>query len=149
MKVSKHVEKLLRQGRNPKELVELGFPKSVVTRVHRQLKEEKAARGPKAAKGRAEGKGRPQPPPVSSDEITPIQQRLASLESEIKELETRVEVLEAIGRDLESMEARLDGTPALGIRSRFTCSCGASGFVALHIQCTKCGKETWWGWFPK
>jgi len=21
--------------------------------------------------------------------------------------------------------------------------------VALHIQCTKCGKETWWGWWPE
>jgi hypothetical protein len=50
MKASKHVEKLLRQGRNPKELVELGFPKSVVTKVRRQLKKEKAARGQKGTK---------------------------------------------------------------------------------------------------
>jgi len=39
MKVSKHVERLLRQGKKPKELVELGFPKRVVTRVYRQLRE--------------------------------------------------------------------------------------------------------------
>lgn len=42
MKVTKHVEQLLRQGRKAKELVELGFTKSVVTRVRRQLKQEKA-----------------------------------------------------------------------------------------------------------
>lgn len=41
MKTTEHVEQLLRQGRKPKELVELGFPKSIVTRVRRQLKEEK------------------------------------------------------------------------------------------------------------
>lgn len=58
-------------------------------------------------------------------------------------LKTRVEGLEAIGMDLEDMESRLDGTPALGLKRRFTCDCGASGFVALHIQCTKCGRETW------
>ena len=37
MKVTEHVERLLRQGRKPKELIELGFPKSVVTRVRRQM----------------------------------------------------------------------------------------------------------------
>ena len=36
MKVTEQVEHLLQQGRKPKELVELGFPKSVVTRVRRQ-----------------------------------------------------------------------------------------------------------------
>ena len=143
MKMMKHVEQLLKQGRKPKELVELGFAKSVVTRVGRQLKEEKAA------KGRGEVKSHPQPSAVSSDEIAPIEQRLASLESEIRELDTRVDVLEAIGTDLEDIEARLSGTPALGLRRRFTCPCGASGFLALHIQCTKCGRETWWGWFPE
>ena len=41
MKVTKHVEHLLRQGRKPKELIELGFPKSIVTKVRRQLRKEK------------------------------------------------------------------------------------------------------------
>jgi len=43
MKVTEHVEHLLRKGYKPKELVELGFPKRVVSRVRRQLKEEKAS----------------------------------------------------------------------------------------------------------
>ncbi len=34
MKVTEHVEQLLRQGHKPKELEELGFPKRVITRVH-------------------------------------------------------------------------------------------------------------------
>jgi len=42
MKVTEHVEHLLRQGRKPGEFIELGFPKSVVTRVRRQLREQKA-----------------------------------------------------------------------------------------------------------
>lgn len=54
MKVIKHVEQLLRHGKKPKELVELGFPKSVATRVRRQLRGEKAitrARIPKGGVG--------------------------------------------------------------------------------------------------
>ena len=46
MKVTQHVEHLLRQGRKPKELVELGLPKQVVTRVRRQLTEEEKASRP-------------------------------------------------------------------------------------------------------
>jgi predicted RNase H-like nuclease (RuvC/YqgF family) len=149
MKVSKHVEQLLRQGKKPKELVELGFPKSVVTRVHRQLREEKAALQPKTPKGRAEAKSRFQPSLTVPVEMAPIQQKMASLESEIRELEARVEALEAIGTELEDIEDRLDETPAVGLRHRFKCDCGASGLVALHIQCTKCGRESWWGWSPK
>ena len=41
MKVTQHVEHLLKQGRKPKELIELGFPRSVVTRVRRQLRNGK------------------------------------------------------------------------------------------------------------
>ena len=36
MKTTEHVEYLLRQGRKPKELLELGFPKQVITRVRRE-----------------------------------------------------------------------------------------------------------------
>lgn len=145
MKVTEHVEHLLRQGRKPTEVVELGFPKSVVTRVRRQLREEKTTLQPKVPKGRAEAKSHPQPLAASSAEMALMQQKLASLES-------WVEVLEATGTAgacLKDIEARLNGTPALGLRHRFKCDCGASGLVALHIQCTKCGGETWWGWFPK
>ena len=45
MKVTEHVEYLLRQGRDSRELVQLGFPKSVVTRVRKRLKEEKQGSG--------------------------------------------------------------------------------------------------------
>jgi ribosomal protein L37E len=51
--------------------------------------------------------------------------------------------------DIEELQNCLDGTPALGLKHHFKCHCGASGFVALHIKCTKCGRESWWGWFPR
>jgi len=137
MKVTKHVEQLLRQGRKRKELIELGFPKRVVTRVYRKLKEEKTISQPGSQKGKVELNSHPQPAtPVEMASVLP---KLGSLEDKIQQLESRV----------EDMETRLDGTPALGLKNRFKCECGASGFIALHLQCTKCGRETWWGWFPE
>jgi hypothetical protein len=150
MKVTEHVEHLLRQGRNPRELIELGFPKQVITKVRRQLREEKADQGTKvAAKDRTDDRSQPQPPPASPVEMAWIQQKLASLEDELHKLETQVGVPESIKSSIQDIEARLNGTPALGLRQHFKCECGASGLVALHIQCTKCGKETRWGWFPE
>jgi len=150
MKVTEHVEYLLREGRNPAELVELGFPKSVVTRVRKQLRDEKRELHPKIPKGKADTKTRPQPSVASPLEMAPIQQKLASVESQVRELENRVEGLEAISTDLEDIEVRLNSTPDVGLRGRFKCdNCGSEGLVAIYIKCTKCGTATWLGWFPK
>ena len=35
------------------------------------------------------------------------------------------------------------------LREDFKCeSCGSKGLVAIHIRCTQCGEESWWGWWP-
>jgi hypothetical protein len=152
MKVTQHVEHLLRQGRDPQELVELGFPKSVVTKVRRQLREEKRAGHARATKAMSREKGHAVAPAVSADNMVAIPERLSSMESSLKALEQRIGKLEAASTEVVSPDdlyALLDGTPALGLRRCFKCDCGASGFVAVRIKCTKCGRETWWGWFPK
>lgn len=149
MKVTEHVEHLLRQGRKPKELVELGFPKQVVTRVRRQLRDEKTASQPITQKGKAKAESHSQSAVTPLAKTAPVQPKPESLESKVQQLESRVKALEGLGAELEDIETRVSGTPALGLKHRFKCDCGASGFVALHIQCTKCGRETWWGWFPK
>jgi len=141
MKITEHVEHLLRQGRKPKELIDLGFPKRVVTRVRRRLREEKAM--PRLITRQAKTEM------VPLREATAVQCGLKSLETRVNQLESQVDILEAVMAGLYDMDERLDGTPALGLKHHFKCDCGASGLVALHIQCTKCGKETWWGWFPK
>jgi len=146
MKVSQHVQKLLEEGRHPRELVELGFPKSVVTRVRRQLKAEKRPKGLKVTEDRTQVKSYSQALAALPANMALADERLASMESEIQDLQNQLEVL---SMSVDEIESRLDGTPALGLKHRFTCSCGAPGFVALRIQCTKCQRETWWGWFPK
>ena len=141
MKVTEHVEHLLRQGKKPKELIELGFPKRVVTRVRRQLREEGAMPRSKTQTARTEVT------PLA--EVTAVQPEPGSLEAKVNELEGRVEILETAVAELYDIENRLDGTPDLGLKNHFECECGASGLVALRIRCTKCGRETWWGWFPE
>ena len=147
MKVTEHVERLLRQGRKPKELVELGFSKRVVTIVRRRLREEKRASRPRTEKSNGRGESHSQSAPPA--ETAPIPPEPGVLESRIKQLESRVEDLEALGADLEEIETRINGTPALGLKHHFKCDCGASGYVAVRIQCTKCGRENWWGWHPE
>ena len=135
MKVTDHIEQLLRQGRKRKELVELGFPKSVVTRVYRCLHGERRRLQPKPLKGVGGTERHSQPVATSQGEVESIQQKLNLLEAEFERQE---EWLVAVTSDLEDMEGRLNGTPALGLRHRFSCDCGAPGFVAVRIRCTKC-----------
>jgi hypothetical protein len=149
MKVTEHVENLLRQGRNAKELVQLGFPKSVITRVRRQLKQEKEGQQVKLTRNKAGDKSEAQPLSASPLGNAPIEQQLVSLEIKLRNLETQVKILKTIESSVQAIEARIEGTPALGLKQHFKCQCGTSGLVALHIQCTKCGRKTWWGWFPK
>jgi ParB/RepB/Spo0J family partition protein len=39
--------------------------------------------------------------------------------------------------------------PLSGIRRDFKCSCGTTGFIAARVKCTKCDKESWYGFWPK
>ena len=97
--------------------------------------------------------------PTSSKLLSPqgkdmdtCEQKLMTLDNSLQQVQNRVGLLEKAlleKASLEDIEARLSGSIGLNIKQRFTCNCGASGFVAMHIQCTKCGRETWWGWFPE
>jgi ParB family chromosome partitioning protein len=48
-----------------------------------------------------------------------------------------------------SVKRKLHDDPLVGLRQDFKCDCGAKREVAVHIMCTKCGKDTWRGWWPK
>ena len=220
MKVSKHVEHLLRQGRKPKELIDLGFPKSAVTRVRRQLKEEKAAPQTKMPGGTAQAENHVQSLPGSPENMVAIWQKLQSMANDLQKVDSlakalsEVTVLTATAQQLDAyrreicpyekdglctletwssedevpqhmgepvlveseksvwyvkpfpfycamctapfegrlddVEDKLSDNPLSGARYQITCKgCGSKGWVATRIKCTKCGRETYWGWFPK
>ena len=65
-------------------------------------------------------------------------------------LETLAKELQKVKSQLTGVLRGLDGTPGYNIRHDFTCrSCGSSGLAAIPMRCTNCGREGWWGWFPK
>ena len=140
MKLNEHVESLLRQGHRPKELVELGFSKHIVTRVSRKLRAEKAS------KSRVHNiTNVTQTAAESSKASSP--EEPASLK--LQKLEERLNTMEALAKKIQDLEARLSGTPLLGLRQRFQCQCGAIGLVAVHVKCTGCNRETYQGWWPE
>lgn len=217
MKVTEHVEHLLRKGRSPDELVELGFHKAVVTRVHRRLRQERASLRAKVPKTGPEVKGGPQAATVSAAGTAPGEQELThnlqkadSLVNALPEVVALVAAAQEFGADkrlrcphqdggrctlwtwtsqdeipkdigepvlVENkepswhikpspfycamctafLEGRMDDIadnladdPLYGARHQITCmGCGSEGRIATAIKCTECGKETWWGWFPK
>jgi len=220
VKVTEHVEHLLRQGRKPKELVELGFPKSVVTKVRRQLREGKATPRTKVPEGTAQPESHLQTLAVSPDQMAIIQRKVQSMADDLQRIDSLVKalaevtVLMAAARDLgtyrhetcpyekdglctletwasedeipqgigepilvenekpewyikpspfycaictASLEIRLDdveseasGNPLSGAKYQITCNgCGSKGWIATAIKCTKCGRITYWGWWPK
>lgn len=80
-----------------------------------------------------------------------IVEKIEELEKKIREIEEglrRTLKIEELEKKMAEIEKALDGT-LTDIRKRFKCSCGAQGWVAVNIKCTKCGREDWWGWWPK
>ncbi len=87
--------------------------------------------------------------------------RLGREEREVPDVSVTVQGLSqrlgAVVKDLQKVNSQvratlrgLGGTPVYSIRSKFTCeSCGSHGSVAIPMRCTKCGKEGWYGWWPK
>jgi hypothetical protein len=51
---------------------------------------------------------------------------------------------------IDALEDKLSGDPLSGAKYQFTCnSCGSKGWIAAAIKCTKCGRENYFGWWPK
>ena len=220
MKVTEHVEHLLRQGRKPNELIELGFPKSVITRVRRQLREEKAAPQTKVPEGTDQTESHPQTLAVSPDQMAVLQRKVQSMADDLERIDilvkalSEVTVLMAAAREfgtyrretcpydkddlctletwaseneipqgigkpilvenekpqwyikpspfycvlcsasledrLDDVEHKLSDDPLSGASSKITCKhCGSKGLIAVKIMCTKCGRETYLGFWPK
>ena len=99
----------------------------------------------------------PPPPPagISSEALEEtvqrLSQRVAYLESLVQgnapgdsaELQEIISKVDGIIRSLQ-------GTVGYGARQSFVCSsCQNQGHVAARLNCTSCGEENWWGWWPQ
>ena len=96
MKVGEHVERLIRQGKKTKELIELGFSKKVITRVRRQLRKEKALLQAKSSAETAQGLSPVQTVAESSDQMAEIWQKLQSMANDLQEVDSLVKSLSEV-----------------------------------------------------
>ncbi len=65
----------------------------------------------------------------------------------IQTLDTNIK--QTLDANLKQIQKIFEANITSDLKKRFKCStCGCKGFVAVKIQCTKCGTETWWGWRP-
>lgn len=75
---------------------------------------------------------------VGRGEVT--QRDLAGLASQIRDLNAK----------LDSIMSSLQATVGYGARHSFVCrKCQSRGHVAARLNCTSCGEENWWGWWPQ
>jgi hypothetical protein len=65
------------------------------------------------------------------------------LRTAVRDLTNRLTKMEMVLAEAQ----RIKGTT---MNQMFLCdSCNSQGLVAFSAKCTKCGKQTWWGWWPK
>ncbi len=55
----------------------------------------------------------------------------------------------SLKKDVQQLKAGLKSTPGYRLQKDFSCdSCGVRGAVATLHQCTSCGQQGWFGWWP-
>jgi hypothetical protein len=58
--------------------------------------------------------------------------------------------IQTLAEELKRISVNLQNTPGYGIRRQFKCEkCDDQGFVATMFRCTRCGHESWRGWWPQ
>ena len=68
---------------------------------------------------------------------------LAILQAAVKDLTRRLAKMEIALAEAQQGKNQ-------NMNKMFHCdSCNSQGLVAFSTKCTKCGKQTWWGWWPQ
>ena len=72
---------------------------------------------------------------------------MMQMRQEFQTLATQVQLM---GSRMEGVLDNLKSTLGYRAQKTFTCAaCEVDGNVAAKVQCTNCGKENWWGWWPQ
>lgn len=79
------------------------------------------------------------------EDVNTIQAQSIQLPPEIQNASGLLQGLEG---KVGQIEEKLRTSLGIGVRDTFKCThCGTTGLVAIHLRCTKCSHETWWGWW--
>ena len=79
--------------------------------------------------------------------------RVASLEATVSQgaagIQGILAQLQELSSKVEGMMTGMQGTVGYSARQTFVCSsCQSQGHVAAKLNCTACGEDNWWGWWP-
>ena len=153
------IGRLLAEGNKPAELIQRGFKRGTVYKVNRRL--QTAGTPPDFGERDVDASIENDPSVVSlkkalresqlSREIDEVK-GLPSSEGRLLALEVKVDELEATLDEAidayQSLKAGINGSPLRGLRENFKCECGETGLVAVKVECTRCSRETTYGWRP-
>lgn len=82
-----------------------------------------------------------------------IEKAIADCKANASESETSFAMSQEVKNirvQLAGIMQNLQATPVYGTRNVFKCNqCGSQGLVAITLKCTKCGRDSQWGWWPK
>jgi hypothetical protein len=99
-----------------------------------------------------------------TDGLLDLRARLLKLEAAVLSMENQtgnsngsrdtskstMQQINNVARQIESVTEGLRTTPDYNLGKIFSCaSCNSNGTIAIKVMCTSCGKENWWGYWPK
>jgi|GEM_PF-560422 len=95
----------------------------------------------------------------AQDSVAGLTERLGKIEGSVGQLELKGDVCcddggtaksdKAVENQMKEVTRCVQKTLGYNISKTFKCrSCSGIGMVAIRVKCTKCGKESWWGWWP-
>ena len=92
-------------------------------------------------------------PAADNDAIVDLANRVASLEATVSQgaagIQGILAQLQELSSKVEGMMTGMQGTVGYSARQTFVCSsCQSQGHVAAKLNCTACGEDNWWGWWP-
>ncbi len=135
----------------------LSTEEPIVNLTPTNLDEIRASGSPPPAAAAAAAAAAVSPAPAAdSGAITDLANRVASLEASVSQggagaadVQGILAQLQELSSKVESMMAGTQGTVGYNARQTFVCSsCQNQGHVAAKLNCTVCGEDNWWGWWP-
>ena len=121
MKTIEHIKLLLEQGHKRGELIALGFPRQIVTRVYRNMKKERVDLGEKTHSVKATEKAR-----VRKPANLPI-----SRSAEQEKFESLAQEMESIQEFLPELRAVIASMKQTGIENQGCCHYMKDGICTL------------------
>lgn len=133
----------------------------VVNLTPTNLEEIRASGAPPAAAAAAAAAPPPIPgpapattaPATDNGAMVDLANRVASLEATVSQgaagIQGILAQLQELSSKVEGMMTGMQGTVGYSARQTFVCSsCQNQGHVAAKLNCTACGEDNWWGWWP-